>query len=71
MEVIKRIKSKIDNQHIDIVRQDNIFTLELFETKYDDEEECEYTVRVYPNPSGIFETVELALKEAEILMQLK
>ncbi|QSX28771.1 hypothetical protein JYB88_10840 [Shewanella cyperi] len=71
MEVIKRIKSKFDNRHVDIVRQANAFVLELYETKYDDEEECEYTVRVYPNPSGRFETLELALKEAKTLMQSK
>ncbi|CAB0151691.1 hypothetical protein PSI9734_02059 [Pseudidiomarina piscicola] len=68
MEVIKRIRSNSDNQHIDIVQQGSSFSLELYETKYDEEEGCEYTVRVFPDPSGQFETEDLAIREAKFLM---
>lgn len=52
MEVIKRIQSNSDNQHIDIVQQGNSFSLELYETKYDEEEGVNTQSEFFQTPQG-------------------
>ena len=51
-----------------VEREDGFYSLQRFEKKYDDEEGCEYTVRIFPDPVGVFGDISSATKEANRLI---
>lgn len=73
MQKVKRITSEQQNGYIDIVGQDNRYTLEFYVEMYDEEEGVYYTVRQFDSThsGSIYGSVKLAANEAERLMQLE
>lgn len=70
MDIVKRISSKRKDRYINIVKKGQSYTFELHVIEYDDEEECTYILREYPDPQGIYGDLESASKEAERLIDL-
>lgn len=56
-------------QVIDIVEKTSgIYSLQCYTKKHDPEEDCEYIVRVLPDPDGIFSDVSSATVEANRIL---
>ena len=72
MEKLKRISSKDENQFIDILQaEDGAYILHKYVKKYDSEEECNYEVREFPDPTGRYGELGPAIYEAEKILKLK
>ncbi|KZN68263.1 hypothetical protein N473_07505 [Pseudoalteromonas luteoviolacea CPMOR-1] len=71
MKTVKRISSESEGICIQIKQSaDGTYNLEKYLSKYDPEEEVSYEVKVTPNPSGIFDTLESAEEEAKRVLDL-
>ena len=69
MEMLERVFSDSGTQIIEIVRtEDGTYLLQKYVRKYDTEEETFYEIREYPDPSGRFGDLEIALKEAKNIL---
>lgn len=71
MDKFKRITSANGKRSIAIVKaEEGSFSLQQFILKYDEEEDCYYEIRQLPDPSGKYGDLDLALKEAERLLNI-
>ena len=71
MKESNRVFSRSERNYIDIIQDDSgYFRLQEYETKFDPEEEVDYTVPVTPYVGGIYSEFESAKAEAERLMSL-
>ena len=71
MSETKTITSLDGTKILQVVeRSSGGYTLQSYLKKYDAEEDCEYTVRSLPDPTGVFEKILDAVYEANRLLGL-